>query len=177
MNQDGGIKNKMVRPRMIRRIFFQPAVTYFKPAGIPMANLKENILSFDEMEAIRFVDSERIKQNEAGKKMKISQSTLSRLLKEGRKKLADAIIQGNAIKIQGGNFKMAIPRGRGLGLGQGRGMGRGRGFGGGGRMGGFGAGPSGNCICPKCGYKELHQTGVPCYQKKCPKCGSQMTRE
>ena len=160
----------MARPRRARRIFFQPDVTYFKPAGIPMLHLKETVLSFDELEAIRLVDSEGMEQSKAGKKMKISQSTLSRLLREGRKKLADAIIQGNAIKIQGGNFKMVQPTGRGLGLG------RGRGAGGRGRMGGFAAGPSGNCICPKCGYKETHQTGVPCYQKKCPKCGSPMTR-
>ena len=160
----------MARPRRIRRIFFQPDVTYFKPAGIPMVNLQETVLSFDELEAIRLMDSEGLDQTTSAKKMKISQSTLSRLLREGRKKLADAIIQGNAIKIQGGNFKMAMPRGRGLG------MGRGRGFGGGGRMGGFAAGPSGNCICPKCGYKESHQTGVPCYQQKCPKCRIPMTR-
>jgi len=161
----------MARPRRERRIAFQPDVTYFKPAGIPMMHLKESTLSFDELEAIRLMDSEGLDQTPAAKKMKISQSTLSRLLREGRKKLADAIIQGNAIKIQGGNFKMAMPRGRGLGLG------RGRGFGGGGRMGGFAVGPSGNCVCPKCGYKEAHQIGIPCYQKKCSKCGSQMIRE
>jgi uncharacterized protein len=159
----------MVRPRRDRRIFFQPNVTYFKPAGVPRVNLKESSLSFDELEAIRLMDSEGLDQTQSAKKMKISQSTLSRLLKEGRKKLADAIIQGNSIKIQGGNFKMAQPRRRGLG--------RGRGFSGGGRMGGFAAGPSGNCVCPKCGYIESHQRGVPCYQKKCPKCQSLMTRE
>ena len=159
----------MVRPRRIRRIYFQPDVTYFKPAGVPMINLKESSLSFDELEAIRLMDSEGLDQTQSAKKMKISQSTLSRLLREGRKKLADAIIQGNALKIQGGNFKMAMPRGRGLGMG--------RGFGGGGRMGRFAAGPSGNCVCPRCGYKEAHQTGIPCYQKKCPKCQSPMTRE
>jgi len=163
----------MARPRRTRRIFFQPDITYFKPAGIPMVHLKETILSFDELEAIRLVDREGIEQSKAGKKMKISQSTLSRLLRTGRKKLADAIITGQAIKIQGGNFKMAQPTGRGLGLGRGMGAGRG---GGRGRMGGFAAGPGGVCVCPKCGYKEQHQVGMPCYQKKCPKCGSPMTR-
>jgi len=159
----------MARPRRARRIFFQPDVTYFKPAGIPMMHLKETMLSFDELEAIRLMDSEGLDQTQSAKKMKISQSTLSRLLKEGRKKLTDAIIQGNAIKIQGGNFKMVQPSGRGLGMNQGNG--------GRGRMGGFAGGPSGNCVCPKCGHKEAHQTGVPCYQKKCPKCESPMTRE
>jgi len=58
----------MVRPRRIRRIFFQPDVTYFKPAGVPMINLKETILSFDELEAIRLIDSQGMEQNKAGKK-------------------------------------------------------------------------------------------------------------
>jgi len=53
-------------------------------------------------------------------------------------------------------------------------MGRG---GGRGRMGGFGAGPGGNCVCPKCGKKVPHQRGAPCYQVKCPSCGTPMTRE
>ena len=164
----------MPRPRRTRRIFFQPDVTYFKPAGTPLYNLQETILSFDELEAIRLIDSKRMEQNKASKKMKISQPTFSRLLDSARKKLADAIITGQAIKIQGGNFKMVQPTRRGLGLG--RGIGTGRGAGGRGRMGGFAAGPSGNCICPKCGHKEAHQTGIPCYQKKCPKCQSPMTR-
>jgi predicted DNA-binding protein (UPF0251 family) len=160
----------MVRPRLCRRIFFQPDVTYFKPAGVPMINLEETSLSFDELEALRLVDSEGVEQIKAGKQMNISQSTLSRLLREGRRKLADAITKGKSIKIQGGNFKMTMPRGRRLGAG------RGRGFGNGGRMGRFAAGPNGDCICPKCGYKEAHQRGIPCYQRKCIKCGSFMTR-
>ena len=161
----------MVRPRRPRRIFYQPDVTYFKPAGVPIMNLKETMLSFDELEAIRLIDSEELDQTQSAKKMKISQSTLSRLLKEGRKKLADAIIQGNAIKIQGGNFKMVQPTGRGRGFGNGIGGGRG------GRMGGFAAGPGGICKCPKCGYEEPQIRGQPCMNKKCPKCQSFMTRE
>jgi hypothetical protein len=65
------------------------------------------------------------------------------------------------------------PLGQGPGTGSGRGMGRGPGRG---RMGGFAAGPGGNCVCPSCGKTAQHKVGVPCYKMKCPACGSAMTR-
>ncbi|HAM38294.1 MAG TPA: hypothetical protein DCP53_02675 [Elusimicrobia bacterium] len=56
-----------------------------------------------------------------------------------------------------------------VGGGAGRGMGRGRGS--------FsGAGPSGFCVCPNCGEKVAHKRGIPCFNAKCPKCGTQMVR-
>ena len=161
----------MPRPRRSRRIFFDPRITYFKPAGVLLKNLQDSVLTKDELEAVRLIDLENIEQTKAGKKMKISQATLSRLLNSARKKIADALISGKAIKIQGGNYEMVQPRGRGLG------MGRGRGAGGRGRMGGpASAGPGGDCVCPKCGYKKAHGLGVPCYQMTCPKCGTKMAR-
>ena len=165
----------MPRPKIRRRIRFMPEVTYFKPAGIPMANLNETILTVDEYEAIRLIDLEGTEQSKAGKKMKISQPTLSRLLKNARKKLSDAIINGKAIKIQGGTYKMVQPR-LGMGRGLGRGAGRGMGIGPGRRMGGAGLGPGGTCKCPKCGYQEAQVRGQPCMNKKCPKCGTLMIR-
>ncbi len=148
----------MPRPKIPRRIFFQPQTNYFKPVGIPLRNLTETILTNEELESIRLIDYENTPQIKACKKMKISQPTLSRLLTSARKKIAQALINGQAIKIQGGNFQMAQPKYRG-------------------RMGKNALGPSGNCICPKCKTKALHQIGQPCYQIKCPKCNSQMTRE
>lgn len=100
----------MVRPQRLRHVSFQPGVTYFKPAGVPLKNLEEINLSFDELEAIRLIDLENRNQIEAGEKMKISQSTLSRLLKSARGKLADATTKGKAIKIHGGNFKIVKPQ-------------------------------------------------------------------
>jgi len=95
----------MVRPRICRRIRFKPGVTYFKPAGIRMIELEEVILAFDEYEAIRLIDLENTEQGKAGKMMKISQPTLSRLLKSARKKLSEAIVKGKAIRIEGGNYR------------------------------------------------------------------------
>ena len=72
-----------------------------------------------------------------------------------------------------------MPRGDGTGpQGQGSGTGRGMGprGGGGGGGGGYGAGPGGDCICPNCGERVRHQLGTPCFEQKCPKCGTAMTR-
>jgi predicted DNA-binding protein (UPF0251 family) len=90
----------MPRPRIPRRICFDPSVTYFKPAGIPLRTLKENVLADDELEAFRLIDYEGKEQLEACKIMKISQPTLSRVLKSARKKIADALTNGKAIRIQ-----------------------------------------------------------------------------
>ena len=162
----------MPRPRICRRIFFNPHVTHFKPIGIPLSNIQNTILTKTELEAVRLIDYENQPQTKVAKNMKVSQPTLSRLLTSSRKKIADALVNGKAIKIEGGVYKMVTKRGgAGLGRGMGQGMGAGRG-----RMGGTAAGPEGKCVCPKCGTVASHQIGSPCTQQKCPKCGSQMTR-
>ena len=158
----------MPRPRICRRIYFEPSATYFKPAGIPIKVLEESILTREELEALRLIDKENMEQEKACKKMNISQPTLSRLLKDARGKIADALINAKAIKIQGGTFTMVRPKG---------GRFRAPAGGGRGRMGGpFAGGPGGECVCPSCGYREKHGVGVPCAEKKCPKCGARMAR-
>ena len=94
----------MPRPRRCRRIWHKPGVTYFKPAGVRMAQLEEVILTVDEYEAVRLKDLEDLDQEECAKKMNISQPTFHRLVSDARKKISDALINGKAIKVEGGNI-------------------------------------------------------------------------
>jgi uncharacterized protein len=89
----------MPRPHIQRRVTGKPNSSYFKPAGIRMIELEEVELSLSEFEAIRLVDLNKISQDKAGIQMKVSQSTLSRILESGRKKIADALVNGKAIQI------------------------------------------------------------------------------
>lgn len=89
----------MPRPCIRRRVRGRPHSHYFKPQGVRMIDLEETALSLDEFEAIRLVDLEDTLQEQAAQKMQISQPTLSRILKSGRKKLSEAIIKGKAIRI------------------------------------------------------------------------------
>jgi uncharacterized protein len=89
----------MVRPFKPRRLCFNPEVTYFKPRAIPLSSLEEVDLRLDELEVLKLCDYEELEQKEAAKKMKISQSTLQRILSSARRKIAEALIEGKAIKI------------------------------------------------------------------------------
>jgi len=149
----------MPRPRRRRKVRFGPDITRFRPEGVKESYLEESILTIDEFEAVRLKDLEGLDQEESAKKMNISQPTFHRLIKSARKKIADAIVKGKAIKIEGGVFRMVGP-------------GRGRG-----RMGGFAMGPGGTCVCPSCKHEVSHQRGIPCYKVKCPKCGNPMVRK
>jgi predicted DNA-binding protein (UPF0251 family) len=162
----------MPRPRRHRSVRFQPDVTFFKPSGVEMRDLEESILTVDELEAVRLKDYENLDQEKAAEKMNISQPTFHRTLLSARQKIADALVNGKALRIEGGVYKMVGP-GRGRGQGGGRGAGRGR------QPGGFGMGPGGECVCTNSDCKHLvsHPRGTPCYQMKCPKCGSPMIRK
>ena len=96
----------MPRPYKRRRIRGEPNSSYFKPSGIRRTELEEVILAADEFEAIRLKDFMGLDQKECAEKMDISQPTFHRLIVSARKKVADAIVNGKAIKINNENFKI-----------------------------------------------------------------------
>lgn len=73
---------------------------YFKPRGIPLINLEEIAISLDELEAIRLADFEGLYHEQAAEKMNISRPTFGRILGEARRKLAEAVVEGKALKIE-----------------------------------------------------------------------------
>ena len=91
----------MPRPRIPRCLRFKPNTYYFKPQGIPLRELEEVVLLPDELEALKLHDVDGLEQIAASEKMKISQPTFARLLGSANKKVAQAIIKGKAIKIEG----------------------------------------------------------------------------
>lgn len=100
----------MPRPPKCRRVAFIPNATYFKPAGVPLRALEEVQLSVAEAEAIRLKDLECLEQEGGAERMNISRPTFQRVLASARQKMADALLHGKAIRIEGGNFEMASSR-------------------------------------------------------------------
>ena len=98
----------MPRPRKLKLIHSTPIPedrSLFKPSGLVLEGLPINTLTIVEFEAIRLIDAEDKSQNEAAALMKISQPTISHILNAARKKVADALVNGKGIKIEGGDFK------------------------------------------------------------------------
>ena len=98
----------MPRPLKCRRVAFLPNVTYFKPAGTPLRAIKEVRLSLEEAEAIRLKDLESLEQEKGARRMNISRPTFQRVLASARQKMADALLNGKAIRIEGGELRNGV---------------------------------------------------------------------
>ena len=97
----------MARPQKDRIVAFNPNVSYFKPRGIPLLELEEVGLTVDGREAIRLADLQGMSHEDAGKLMGVSRATFGRIVQKARQAVADALINGKAINIEGGNYRIA----------------------------------------------------------------------
>ncbi|MCD6248679.1 MAG: DUF134 domain-containing protein [Hadesarchaea archaeon] len=89
----------------------EPWVTRFGPIG-PGVSHHEVVLTVDEFESVRLKDLEGLSQEEGAKQMGISQPTFHRILVSARRKIADALVNGKAIRIEGGSY-VVVGRGPG----------------------------------------------------------------
>lgn len=89
----------MVRPKKERKICCDIKSSYFKPRGIPLAELEEVVLLPEELESLRLADKQGLYNKDAATEMGISRTTFERILKSARQKTADALLSGKALKI------------------------------------------------------------------------------
>lgn len=169
----------MPRPFCRRRIGWMPGKFRFLPEGVEPQTADFLVLTLDELEALRLADLLGLYQEEAAEKMGISRPTFARILESARKKVAEALVNGKALVIEGGPVEVY---GDSVGPGRkgprcfrgGEPMPRGSH---GHHLGRQGLGPEGYCLCPKCGFRKEHQPGIPCLEERCPNCGSALIRE
>lgn len=98
----------MARPTKWRKIENIPAIPYFIPSDKDVAEIPENILKLEELEAIRLKDLLGLEQEECAEKMEVSRPTFQRILLSAREKIADSLVNGKIIHIEGGNFTRNI---------------------------------------------------------------------
>lgn len=92
----------MPRPKYCRKIICEPAAKCFKPDGINQPETMEVVITLDEFEALRLADYEGLYQGKSAEMMNISRQTFGRIIDSARKKIADALIHGKILKIEGG---------------------------------------------------------------------------
>jgi predicted DNA-binding protein (UPF0251 family) len=100
----------MPRPPKCRCIGWQPGTSTFKPAGVPGHALEQVTLGLDELEAVRLADLEGLYQEEAARRMEVSRQTFGNIVASARRKLADCVVNGKLLRIQGGAVRLAGER-------------------------------------------------------------------
>jgi predicted DNA-binding protein (UPF0251 family) len=98
------------RPHNCRRVAGEPAASIFKPVGIPVRELEQVVMTLDEFEALRLADLDRCYQQQAAEQMHVSRPTFSRIVESARHKVADALVHGKALRIEGGPVHRAQKR-------------------------------------------------------------------
>ena len=100
----------MPRPRKHRRVWHEPLPAIFKPVGVPLQRLKTITLLHEELEALRLTDLEERYQSDAAEQMGVSRSTLQRIVTEARRIVTQDLVEGAALHIEGGTFRVPAVR-------------------------------------------------------------------
>lgn len=139
------------RPVHCRSVEELPRVTCFLPEGVSPSRLQNVVLSVDEVESLRLADLEGMYHADAAEKMRVSRQTFGRIIRSARKKVAEALVGGKTICIEGGNIDRICDADE--------------------------SEEPAVCICLHCGYEQPHISGIPCRTAVCPHCGKLLIRK
>lgn len=104
----------MPRPTKCRMVCHFPKVLKFLPAHTE-ASQPPILLSVDEYEAIRLIDKEGFSQEACGERMQVARTTVQKIYESARKKLAEALVEGVPLHIEGGEFRLCDGKSAGRG--------------------------------------------------------------
>ena len=90
----------MPRPKKRRRLGRQPQAAVYKPAGVPLNDLRQIPLEADELEALRLADLKDLTQEQGAQEMGVSRSTFQRILARARRRVAMALVEGVALRLE-----------------------------------------------------------------------------
>ena len=96
----------MPRPKCCRHVAAMPDRTCFQPKGKMASSLEDVLLLLDEYEAIRLADFKGLYQEQAAARINISRQTFGRIIESAHRKVADVLVNGKALKIEGGDVSM-----------------------------------------------------------------------
>lgn len=177
----------MPRPKRIRKVINPPHFKGYMPIGIA-SDIHPVVLNFEEYESIRLCDHELLGQVDAATFMDVSRPTFTRIYESARRKVALAFVTGSPILFEGGKvyydsdwffcskcscifnhpekeeelIYCALCGSTDIG-----------------QMGYEDEAETSHGIglCPRCGYSEPHEAGIPCNKQHCPRCNSMMLRK
>jgi predicted DNA-binding protein (UPF0251 family) len=183
------------RPLRSRKVSSPPVISGFKPYGGKKKTGKQNsiFLHLEEYEAVRLCDYEMLNHHEASMLMAVSRPTLTRIYSRARKKIAEAMVKGLQLIIEGGKIyfdsewflcnncrslfnnpdkqtaikKCPLCKSRDIVNYEQKDIADEK--------------PAlkcrEKCLCPDCGHEKPHSFGVPCWEEICPECGGKMVRK
>ncbi|WP_423363011.1 DUF134 domain-containing protein [Mycoplasma sp. P36-A1] len=96
----------MARPIKGRKVCTLPKCNTYGPLDTLDESNKKITMTIDEYESIRLIDLENMSQEECSKKMNIARSTVQGIYNEARKKLAQSLVNGNTLLINGGKYHL-----------------------------------------------------------------------
>ena len=189
----------MTRPKRHRRMNTPPPMRGFKPFGIPIKEMDSITLLFEEYEALKLADYNKLTQAQAAKLMQVSRPTFTRIYENARNVVAQAFIEGKAIFIEGGNVAFekhwykceacneVFEAEKDQEIEQCHYCSSSNisninqeleeDFESHSEQDASTMGRGGHCVCVTCGTKVPHKAGLPCIKTKCPDCGKTMFRE
>ena len=97
-------REDMARPRKNRMVCDLPEAGGFQPAE--RSGLPSIVLTVDEYETLRLIDREGLSQAQCGTHMGVARTTVQLIYASARKKVADALVEGRGLRIQGGEYQL-----------------------------------------------------------------------